>query len=1493
MIHRLIELSLRNRGLVIAIYLGLAAWGYWALLRTPIDAIPDLSENQVIVFTDWTGRSPQEVEDQVTYPLVTNLQGLPGVRVVRASSAFGFSMINVIFEDHVDLYWARTRVLERLNLVTAQLPQGVTPTLGPDATGVGQIFWYTLESDSVNLRDLRTLQDWFVRYQLNSVPGVAEVASVGGYVQQYQVDVDPNKLRSYALPLSMVVEAVERSNNNVGGNVVEQAGQWSVVRGVGLIQSTADIENIVLTARIGIPIYVKNVANVKLGNAFRVGALDKNGKEAVGGVVIARYGVNTLEVIDAIKQKIAALQSGLPKGVQVVPFYDRTQLINRATHTLKRALIEELILVTLAHIIFLAHFRSILIVTMPLPLAVLLAFLFMYYMGISSNLMSLSGIAIAIGVLVDAGIVVTENAFRFIEQRKVDPKDRQLVWQTVLESTRLVGRPIFFSMAIIILAFIPVFSLTGEEGKLFHPLAFTKTFAMVGATIIAVTLVPVLCTLLLRGKFHAEQANPVMRALHFIYRPVLRFALNHRVLTVAFAVLLFGGAIFLATGIGKEFMPPLNEGDLMFMPVTDPAISIDEAIKITGRQDEILKSVPEVEWAVGKAGRAETSTDPSPTNMTETIVHLKPAEEWRKGLTRESLIAELDEKLRMPGVTNIWTQPIKNRIDMLSTGIRSQVGVKVFGNDLKTLEQTSQRIAETLLNIPGVSDVYAERIGGAPYIDIHINRVAAARYGIDERVINDTIEKGIGETNLSVTIEGRRRFPVRVRYAPEFRASVQAIGQIPITSSTGAPIPLSQLADITEVQGPTMISSESGLLRGTVLLNVRGRDVGSFVDEAKNKIAREIQMPAGYYIEWSGEYENQQRARSRLLLVVPIVLIVIFALLYITYHSALEAAHVLMAVPFALTGGIYLLWFLGYNFSVAVWVGFIALFGTAVQTAVVMVIYLEEAVARKRREVGQLTRASLLEAVTEGALLRLRPKVMTVSTVVASLLPILWSTSAGAEVMKPLATPVLGGMLSSLLHVLIVTPVIFFWLRERELKKEHRRGHNGAAGVIATMIVAALLVPTGRVSAQTSKETGTPQIKPESSRYLDQTNGMTADEAVAYALAHNGELEAARKEIDAAKAMVKQARLRANPRLDIEGTRQVPPGKDNSLMAGAMLPLELGGRRATRITVAEREVEVREREVANRERLLAGEVRMKFGEALAQAMKLSFTNELVDANQQSFNLIAARVVEGATPPLEQNMALVELNRLKSMRESVAGKVEVSLFELRNLLGMPPEQPLRLKGDFDHLVDQLPSVSEATERALRERPDVLAFRANENLATARIEQARAQGRLDASLTAGYERMNSSFPVFGVNEHGQLQPVQDVFHFLKFGISLDLPVRNKNQGAIEAAAADSEAAKSRREFAELTVRREVASAYAQYDRAVRAEEIFRVGARDPARANLDVVRQTYELGSKTLLDFIAEQRRFIELENDFIDAQLAVYNGRVEIGRATASPEFMKR
>ncbi len=1044
MINRLIEFSLKNRFIIIAAYALLAGWGYWALVHTPIDAIPDLSDNQVIVFTDWAGRSPQEVEDQVTYPLSTALQGMPGVRVVRGQSAFGFSMINVIFEDAIELYWARTRVLERLNLVTAQLPEGVKPMLGPDASGVGQIFWYTVEGatsedKSQSLRDLRTLQDWFIRYQLTAVPGVAEVASVGGHVQQYQIDVDPNRLRAYAIPLSQIVEAVRRSNSNVGGNVVEQNGQWSVVRGVGLIESMADLENIVIGAQNGTPLYVHNVAAVKLGNAFRVGVLDRDGKEAVGGVVIARYGVNALEVINGVKAKLKSLEAGLPKGVKIVPFYDRTELILRATETLKRALIEELLLVTLAHVIFLFHFRSILIVTIPLPLAVLVAFLFMRYLGISSNLMSLAGIAIAIGVLVDAGIVVTENAFRQLEKNGVDPRDRQRVWQTVLAATQLVGRPIFFSMTIIILAFVPVFALTGREGKLFHPLAFTKTFAMAGATIIAVTLVPVLCTLLLGGRFHAEDSNLVMRALHRIYQPVLRLALAQRALTLLLALTLFGGALYLGSRIGSEFMPELNEGDMMYMPITDPAISIDEALRVMQMQDATIKSFPEVAWVVGKAGRAETSTDPAPVNMNETIVHLKPPAEWRPGMTRDKLQAEMDAKLTMPGVQNIWTQPIINRIEMLTTGIRTQLGLKLYGGDLNELERLSHETAAALRRVPGAANVSPEPLTGTPYIDIKINRQAAARYGIDVRAIQDVIDIGIGETNLTLTIEGRKRFPARVRYAPQFRTNAAALGQLVVPAPNGAQLPLAQLADIRSLQGASMIPSENGLLRGTVLLNVRGRDVVGFVEEAKKILNEKVALPPGYYFEWSGQYQDQQRARARLQIVLPVALLVIFVLLYFTYHSLIEAAHVLLAVPFALTGGVYLVYALGYNFSVAVWVGFIALFGTAVQTGMVMVIYLNEAVERKRAELGgQLTRAALQQAVIEGAVLRLRPKVMTVSTVVAGLLPIMWSTSAGAEVMKPLAAPVLGGMVSSLLHVLIVTPVIFSWLHERAIK---RAGH--------------------------------------------------------------------------------------------------------------------------------------------------------------------------------------------------------------------------------------------------------------------------------------------------------------------------------------------------------------------------------------------------------------------------------------------------------------------
>jgi Cu(I)/Ag(I) efflux system membrane protein CusA/SilA len=1033
MINRLIELSLKNRLLVLLAYALLAVWGYWALLATPIDAIPDLSDNQVILFTDWPGRSPQEVEDQITYPLTANLQGLPGVRTVRSSSAFGFSMVNIIFEDHVDVYFARTRVLERLSLAASLLPAGVVPSLGPDASGVGQVLWYTVDGP-YDPGTLRSLQDWYIRYQLNSVPGVAEVASIGGFVRQYQIDVDPAKLRAYSIPIHMVFEAVQRSNNNVGANVIESNDMEFAVRGLGLIQSVADIENIVVVSPEGAPVYVRNLASVQMGPAFRRGVLHKNGIDAVGGVVVIRYGANARQAIHDVKAKIASLETGLPRGVKIVPFYDRSELIDNAVATLENSLVEEIVLVTLAHVIFLWHFRSILIVTLPLPLAVLTSFLAMRHFGMSSNIMSLGGIAIAIGVLVDAGIVMTENVLRHAEQytsrRGESPK---LIAEIALQGAQLVGRPIFFSMMIIILAFLPVFALTGMEGKLFHPLAFTKTFAMVGATIIALTLIPVLCTLLIRGRLHREEDNPLMRGLRALYRPVLDFALRQRTLTLLGAAGLFALAVALSMTIGSEFMPPLDEETAMWMPIADPSISLTKATEILGTQTRIIAEDPAVRMVVGKIGRAETATDPAPISMNETTITFKPRGEWPKGTTKEDILRRLDEKLRMPGITSIWTQPIRNRIDMLSTGIRTQVGVKVFGKELRVIEAKAAEIERVLHDVPGAVDLYAERITGAPYLEIEIDREAAGRLGVGVGDIQDVIEIAIGGKDVTFTLEGRERYPVRVRYARDFREDIDSIRNVLVSDHVGGQFQLSQVAQIRVAMGPSMISSENGLLRGTVLMNVRDRDVGGFVEEAKRVVAGRVAMPPGYYIEWSGQYENQLHAKQRLQVVVPLVVVVIFVLLYLTYHSAGEALHVLLAVPFALSGGVFLLKWLGYNFSVAVWVGFIALFGTAVQTSVVMVIYLQEAVRRRMAETGSLTSATLREAVMEGALLRLRPKVMTVATVVAALLPIMWSTRTGAEVMKPLAAPVLGGMVSSLLHVLIVTPVIFCWLRERQL----------------------------------------------------------------------------------------------------------------------------------------------------------------------------------------------------------------------------------------------------------------------------------------------------------------------------------------------------------------------------------------------------------------------------------------------------------------------------
>ncbi len=1063
MINWILDRSLKNRGIVLGIFLCLGAWGYWAMRTGTIDAIPDLSDHQVIVFTDWMGHSAQEVEDQVTYPVVTNLQGLPGVRVVRSQSAFGFSMVYAIFDDNVDLYFARTRVLERLSLVATQLPQGVVPVLGPDATGVGHVFWYTLDSDSHTLEELRSLQDWFVRYQLNSVPGVAEVASVGGHVRQYQVNIDPNRLRGYGLSISDVVRAVQAGNANVGGNVLEASGAWAIVRGVGLIESIEDVNAIVIRASGGVPVYVRDVATVEVGSAFRTGALVKGSREAVGGVIVARAGANAQDVIDGVKARIAQIETGLPEGVTIEPFYDRSSLIGRAIDTLRVALIEEMLLVTLAHVIFLMHVRSILIVTIPLPLAVLLSFLAMRFLGMSSNLMSLAGIAIAIGVLVDAGIVVTENAFRTIEQRGISTRDRSAVWAAVRDATRLVGRPVFFSMTIIVLAFVPVFALTGQEGKLFHPLAFTKTFAMVAATVMAVTLVPVLCTLLLGGRMHDEEDNPVMRTMRALYEPLLRTALRHGGTTLAIAGVVFASAVALSTRIGSEFMPGLDEGDLMFMPIADPSVSLDEAVRQAAAQNAAIATFPEVRGVVAKVGRAETSTDPSPVNMTETIVSLRPRQEWRPGVTIESLRAEMGRAVQRPGVTNIWTMPIINRIDMLSTGIRSEIGVKVFGADLAVLERLAREVADALRTVPGAVNVYPEPVSSGQYLNIRVDREAAARYGLSVADVETTVEYAIGETPVGRTIEGRERYPIRVRLDERFRSGAAAIGRTPIVTATGQQIPLNQVAAIEPERGPSMIAAENGLVLATVLLNVQGRDVVGFVDEARRVVGERVTMPTGYFLGWSGRYENQQRARERLLIVLPLVLLIIFVLLYFTYHSAIEAAHVLLAVPFALSGGVFLVWALDFNFSVAVWVGFIALFGTAVQTGMVMVIYLEDAVERGRAAAGDAwSRHHLRQAVMEGALLRLRPKLMTVSTVVAGLMPIMWSTRAGAEVMQPLAAPVLGGMVSSLLHVLIVTPVIFYWIRTRALPEERvSDGRHPRRSALRLAVVAGLPVVVG------------------------------------------------------------------------------------------------------------------------------------------------------------------------------------------------------------------------------------------------------------------------------------------------------------------------------------------------------------------------------------------------------------------------------------------------
>ncbi|WP_129125466.1 efflux RND transporter permease subunit [Geomonas oryzae] len=1035
MIEKIIEYSARNRVIILMMFALLIAWGVWAVYKTPVDAIPDLSDNQVIVFTDYPGRSPQVVEDQVTYPLAVNLQGLPQVRAVRASSAFGFSMIYVIFEDKADIYWARTRVLERLNYAASLLPAGVVPTLGPDGTGVGHVFWYTLEGKGYDLEQLRTLQDWFVRYQLNTVPGVAEVASIGGFVREYQVDLDPNRLFAYNIKVGQVADAIKKSNNDVGGRLLEQADAEYLIRGRGYVKSTADLENIVVGADMrGTPIYVKNLGTVQLGGAIRRGMLDMNGQgEAVGGIVVMRYGENAKDVIDRVKEKIVSLEKGLPPGVKIMVSYDRSDLIARAIDTLKHSLIEESIVVSLVILVFLLHFQSALVIVLTLPIAVLVSFITMKLMGVTSNIMSLGGIAIAIGVLVDAGVIMVENCYRHLSE--MTPEERQEKrLEVIIASAKQVGRAIFFSLAIIILSFVPVFLLEGQEGKMFHPLAFTKTFSMMGSAFIAITLVPVLMYFFMKGKMPPESSNPVSSFFIKLYSPVIRWVLKWKKTTIALNVVALAIAIPMFMSIGSEFMPPLDEGSLLYMPVTLPNISINEAKRLIQVQDTVIKSVPEVEHVLGKVGRAETSTDPAPVSMFESIIILKPKDQWRPGVTKADIVSELDGKLQQIGVRNGWTQPIINRINMLSTGVRTDLGVKIFGSDLNVLKDLAVQAEGILKTVPGAADVVAERVTGGNYIDIDIDREAAARYGVQVGDIQEVISTALGGEMLSTSVEGRNRFPIRLRYMRELRSDIPSIQRILVSGMEGSQVPLSLVTKLKVSTGAPEINSEGGLLRSIVFLNVRGRDMGGFVNEAKTVLEKQLKLPPGYYVAWSGQWENQVRAKARLQMLVPAGILIIFILLYFTFHSALEASMVMLSVPFALVGGVYLVKLLGYNMSVAVWVGFIALYGIAVETGVVMVIYLHEALDRRLLK-GPVTEQDIYDATFEGAVLRLRPKLMTVAVALLGLVPIMWSSGTGADVMKPIAAPMIGGMISSAVHVLIMTPVIFVLMKKHDLKK--------------------------------------------------------------------------------------------------------------------------------------------------------------------------------------------------------------------------------------------------------------------------------------------------------------------------------------------------------------------------------------------------------------------------------------------------------------------------
>jgi Cu(I)/Ag(I) efflux system membrane protein CusA/SilA len=1043
LIERIIEASARNPFLIFILTIFGVAGGIWALARTPLDAIPDLSDVQVIITTDWPGRSPDLIEDQVTYPIATKFIAAPNVKFVRGESMFGKSFVYVIFEDGTDIYWARSRVIEYLNSVRDSLPEGVNPVIGPDATGVGWVYEYALvdESGSNNLAELRSLQDWHLRYALESVKGVAEVAPVGGFVKEYQVDLDPNKLAAYGIALSDIVAKIRRSNNDVGGKTFEVSSTEYFVRGRGYIKSLADLEDIPIKVIKGTPVYVKNVGTVHFGPDLRRGVAELDGKgEVVGGIVVMRYGQNALTVIDGIKKKLKEIEPSLPPGVKIVPTYDRSELIKRSIATLREKLIEESIVVALVCLVFLWHVRSALVAIITLPTAIILSFLPMLWLHLTSNIMSLGGIAIAIGAMVDSAIIMVENAHKFLEHfreekgREPTPVERI---EVIIAAAQNVGRPLFFALLVITVSFIPVFTLEAQEGRLFKPLAFTKTFAMAFAALLGVTLVPVLMTLLVRGKITPEAKNPVNRFLIWVYQPFVRFVLRFRWLTILAGLAILVATIYPFSKLGAEFMPPLNEGTILFMPTAVPGMSINEATRILQIQDRRLHSIPEVDRVFGKAGQAETATDPAPLSMFETVVSLKPPTQWRPGMTWEKILAEINEKLKTPGMANILWMPIQTRTEMLTTGFRSKLGIKIFGPDLDTIQAVGVQIEKALIDLPDTRSVFAERTTGGYFLDFTANRQNAARYGLTVGDVNDVVETAIGGNTIASTVEGRERYPISIRYARDYRDSLDALKRVLVPTPTGAQVPLSELADIAYRTGPPDIREENGQLVGFVFIDPATDDIDGYVQAASARITERVKFPPGCYIQWAGQFEYLKSVEQKLKMVIPFTLLIIFTLIYLNTKSAVKTIIVLLAVPLSLVGAFWFLYLLHYNMSVAVWVGLIALAGLDAETGVVMLLYLDQAWDKFRAAGRMNSLADLHAAIIEGAVRRIRPKVMTTCAILFGLLPIMWSpvTQSGADVMKRIAAPMIGGVVTSGILQLLLYPAIYVLWRQRHLKQ--------------------------------------------------------------------------------------------------------------------------------------------------------------------------------------------------------------------------------------------------------------------------------------------------------------------------------------------------------------------------------------------------------------------------------------------------------------------------